>query len=60
MAQRDTSGRDTKIVTCVSCGNTFAAQIFSNSDSVITGKSGCPECGSDDFSVITAEDLGME
>ena len=59
MAQQDTSGRDTKIVSCDSCSNTFAAQIFSDSESVITGKSGCPECGSDKFSVITAEDLGM-
>ena len=60
MGRRDASGRETRIVECRDCGNTFAGQVFVESGLITTGRSGCPQCESDDFSVVSPEDLGLE
>jgi len=60
MGETDPSDRETRIIECEKCGNAFAGQIFVKSGLITTGQSGCPQCASDDFSVVTAEDLGLE
>lgn len=45
---------------CDGCANLFVVATPENAEAYIVGGSECPECGSNEFTIVEEEDLGIE